>query len=137
MIYSDLYILLLLIYKQEFILLQGIMLTDMRLLVLNYPKYIGFCYLCLAISPYRHHQSKAFWTIFIKCTYKLFRMLRLMNKKDSGLFGGPESETITQLVPPKQYLLTTAFLVICHNICLNLMMLAAIDTIVIEILFRN
>ena len=73
MIYSDLYILLLLIYKQEFILLQGIMLTDMRLLVLNYPKYIGFCCLCLAISPYRHHQSKAFWTIlFSFLFFKLF-----------------------------------------------------------------
>ena len=71
MIYSDLYILLLLIYKQEFILLQGIMLTDMRLLVLNYPKYIGFCYLCLAISPYRHHQSKAFWTILIAISTKI------------------------------------------------------------------
>ena len=26
-----------------------------------------------------------------------FRMLRLMNKKDSGLFGGPELETETEL----------------------------------------
>ena len=58
------------------ILLQGIMLTDTILLVLNYPKYIGFCYLCLGICPYRHHLSKAFWTIFCKfCVFVLFSPL--------------------------------------------------------------
>ena len=34
---------------------------------------------------------------YVSSTYLIsincFRMLRLMNKKDSGLFGGPESET--------------------------------------------
>ena len=52
------------------------MFIDMRLLVLNYPKYIGFCYLCLGICPYRHHLSKAFWTIFCKfCVFVLFSPL--------------------------------------------------------------
>ena len=36
---------------------------------------------------------------YVSSTYLIsincFRMLRLMNKKDSGLFGGPESETET------------------------------------------
>ena len=36
---------------------------------------------------------------YVSSTYLIsincFRMLRLMNKKDSGLFGGPESETDT------------------------------------------
>ena len=52
------------------------MFTDMRLLVLNYPKYIGFCYLCLGICSYRHHLSKAFLTIFCKfCVFVLFSPL--------------------------------------------------------------
>ena len=47
---------------------------------------------------------KTFWKFFmdyVSSTYLIsincFRMLRLMNKKDSGLFGGPESETETAL----------------------------------------
>ena len=36
---------------------------------------------------------------YVSSTYLIsincFRMLRLMNKKDSGLFGGPESDTDT------------------------------------------
>ena len=38
---------------------------------------------------------------YVSSTYLIsincFRMLRLMNKKDSGLFGGPESETETDI----------------------------------------
>ena len=38
---------------------------------------------------------------YVSSTYLIsincFRMLRLMNKKDSGLFGGPESETVVQI----------------------------------------
>ena len=43
---------------------------------------------------------------YVSSTYLIsincFRMLRLMNKKDSGLFGGPESETETELQENKQ-----------------------------------
>ena len=42
---------------------------------------------------------------YVSSTYLIsincFRMLRLMNKKDSGLFGGPESETETSIVENK------------------------------------
>ena len=51
---------------------------------------------------YMYSLSKTFWKFFmdyVSSTYLIsincFRMLRLMNKKDSGLFGGPELETET------------------------------------------
>ena len=41
---------------------------------------------------------------YVSSTYLIsincFRMLRLMNKKDSGLFGGPESEFYLQTLDP-------------------------------------
>ena len=46
---------------------------------------------------------------YVSSTYLIsincFRMLRLMNKKDSDLFGGPESETetVTQNQPRFQF----------------------------------
>ena len=53
-------------------------------------------FLFITCTVYR----KTFWKFFmdyVSSTYLIsincFRMLRLMNKKDSGLFGGPESET--------------------------------------------
>ena len=55
-------------------------------------------FLFITCTVYR----KTFWKFFmdyVSSTYLIsincFRMLRLMNKKDSGLFGGPESETET------------------------------------------
>ena len=58
-------------------------------------------FLFITCTVYR----KTFWKFFmdyVSSTYLIsincFRMLRLMNKKDSGLFGGPESETETDSI---------------------------------------
>ena len=47
---------------------------------------------------------------YVRSTYLIsincFRMLRLMNKKDSDLFGGPESETETETYISKRNLIS-------------------------------